>query len=44
LDLAAASSADYLITGNTNDFQITEFEYTRILTPKEYWDSFEMKI
>ena len=38
LELAAASSADYLITGNTLDFQITEFEYTRILTPREYWD------
>lgn len=38
LELAAASSADYLITGNTNDFQIKELEYTRILTPREYWD------
>lgn len=38
LELAAASYADYLITGNTLDFQITEFEYTRILTPREYWD------
>ena len=41
LELAAASSADYLITGNILDFQITEFEYTRILTPREYWDSFD---
>lgn len=37
------SSADYLITGNTLDFQITEFEYTRILTPREYWNLFEPK-
>ncbi|NEN22435.1 putative toxin-antitoxin system toxin component, PIN family [Cryomorpha ignava] len=43
LELAAASSADYLITGNTLDFQITEFEYTRIMTPREYWDEFETK-
>lgn len=43
LELAAISSADYLITGNTLDFQITEFEYTRILTPREYWNYFEMK-
>jgi putative PIN family toxin of toxin-antitoxin system len=41
LELAAVSSADYLITGNTLDFHITEFEYTRILTPREYWDSFK---
>ena len=43
LELAAVSSADYLITGNTLDFQITEFEYTRILTPREYWSFFEPK-
>jgi putative PIN family toxin of toxin-antitoxin system len=43
LELAAVSSADYLITGNTLDFQITEFEYTRILTPREYWNFFEPK-
>jgi len=41
LELAAVSAADYLITGNTLDFKITEFEYTKILTPREYWDSFE---
>jgi putative PIN family toxin of toxin-antitoxin system len=41
LELAAVSSADYLITGNILDFQITEFEYTRILSPREYWDNFE---
>ena len=39
LELASVSSADYLITGNILDFQITEFEYTRILSPREYWDS-----
>ncbi|WP_372948540.1 putative toxin-antitoxin system toxin component, PIN family [Mariniphaga sp.] len=43
LELAAVSSADYLITGNTLDFQLTEFEYTRILTPREYWNLFEPK-
>ena len=41
LELAAVSSADYLITGNTLHFQITEFEYTRILTPRKYWDYFQ---
>ncbi len=43
LELAAVSSADFLITGNTLDFQITEFEYTRIMTPREYWNFFEPK-
>ncbi len=43
LELAAVSSADYLITGNTLDFQMTEFEYTRILTPREFWDYFTRK-
>ena len=38
LELAAVSSADYLVTGNTLDFTISEFEYTRILTPRAYWD------
>lgn len=43
LELAAVSSADYLITGNTLDFTITEFEYTRILTPRDYWDNHVLK-
>jgi uncharacterized protein len=43
LELAAVSSADYLTTGNTLDFTITEFEYTRILTPREYWDNYAPK-
>jgi uncharacterized protein len=41
LELATASSADFLITGNTLDFTIKEFEYTKILTPREYWDNFK---
>ena len=38
LELALESSADFLITGNTNDFNLREFEYTKIVTPREYWD------
>ncbi len=41
LELAAVSAADYLITGNTSDFTSTEFEYTKILTPRDYWDSYQ---
>ena len=40
LELAAVSAADYLTTGNTLDFRISEFEHTRILTPREYWDNY----
>ena len=43
LELAAVSSADYLTTGNTLDFTIIEFEYTKILTPREYWDNYAPK-
>ncbi len=38
LELAAASSADFLITGNTLEFTLDEFEYTKILTPRAYWE------
>lgn len=40
LELASVSSADYLITGNTLDFTMAEFENTKILTPREFWESF----
>jgi uncharacterized protein len=40
LDLALTSSADYLVTGNTSDFKLRDFEHTKILTPREYWDNF----
>ncbi|WP_027003056.1 putative toxin-antitoxin system toxin component, PIN family [Hugenholtzia roseola] len=43
LELAAVSFADFLTTGNTLDFTITEFEYTKILTPREYWDNYAPK-
>ncbi len=43
LELAAVSSADYLITGNTADFTLTEFEYTTIVTPRQYWDKYRQK-
>lgn len=43
LELAAVSSADYLTTGNTLDFNITEFEYTKIVTPRAYWDYYAPK-
>jgi putative PIN family toxin of toxin-antitoxin system len=40
LELAVESKADFIITGNINDFTMTEFRGTKIVTPKEYWDDY----
>ena len=37
LELAEISNADFLITGNTNDFTIREYKGTKIVSPREYW-------
>ncbi len=41
LELAKISKADFIITGNTNDFTMKTFGKTRILTPKEYWEEYK---
>jgi putative PIN family toxin of toxin-antitoxin system len=41
LELADICSADFLITGNTNDFTFSQYKKTKIVTPKEYWDNFQ---
>jgi len=38
LELANESKANFLITGNTNDFTMKKFKKTFIVTPKEYWE------
>jgi hypothetical protein len=43
LDLSSASKADFLITGNTNDFTMKIFRKTRIVTPREYWERHQPK-
>lgn len=43
LELAEMSKADFLITGNTNDFTIKTYNKTRIVTPKEYWEEFKQQ-
>ncbi len=40
LEVAVVSYADYLVTGNTLDFTMKEFEYTKIVTPREYWEEY----
>jgi len=39
LELSSESKADFLITGNTNDFTIKRYRRTKIVTPKEYWEN-----
>lgn len=38
LELAYVSNAEYLITGNFNDFNLKEFHTTKIVSAKEYWE------
>jgi len=38
LELAVTSKADFIITGNTNDFTMSHFQGTKIVSPKDYWD------
>lgn len=40
LELAVESKADFIITGNTNDFTMPDFKGTKIVTPKDYWDNY----
>ena len=42
LELALEAKADFIITGNTNDFVMSEFKGTKIVTPKEYWDNYRV--
>jgi uncharacterized protein len=39
LELADECTADFIITGNTNDFTFSEYKQTKIVSPKEYWEN-----
>jgi uncharacterized protein len=39
LELADECKADFIITGNTNDFTISNYKNTKVVTPREYWES-----
>ena len=41
LELADISKADFIITGNTNDFTMKNYKETKIVTPSEYWEEFK---
>ena len=38
LELAETCCADYLITGNTNDFTMADYKGTRIVSPKDFFE------
>ncbi len=40
LELSEICSADFLITGNTNDFTMKQYKGTKIVTPKEYCEMY----
>lgn len=40
LELADECKADFIITGNTNDFTFSKFKETKIVSPKEYWENY----
>ena len=37
LELADVCEADYIITGNTNDFTFPSYKSTQIVNPRNYW-------
>ncbi len=39
LELAVECSANFIITGNSNDFTFSEYKQIKILSPKEYWEN-----
>jgi uncharacterized protein len=38
LELADECLAEFIITGNTNDFTFSAYKQTKIVSPKEYWE------
>ena len=40
LELADECGADFVITGNTNDFTFPLYKQTKIVTPKDYWENY----
>jgi putative PIN family toxin of toxin-antitoxin system len=42
LELADICSADCIVTGNTNDFTISNYKQTQIVTPRDFWLFFDL--
>jgi putative PIN family toxin of toxin-antitoxin system len=43
LELADECEADFIITGNTKDFTFATYKQTKIVTPKEYWEIYQLQ-
>jgi uncharacterized protein len=43
LELALESKADFIITGNSNDFTMNDFHGTKVVSPKDFWDNFRIE-
>ena len=41
LELADECGADFVITGNTNDFTFPLYKRTKIVTPRDYWENYK---
>lgn len=41
LELAVTAEADYIITGNTQDFTFAQYERVVIISPANYWQKFQ---
>ncbi len=39
LELADECKADFIITGNSNDFTFSAYKQTKIVSPKDYWEN-----
>jgi len=39
LELADVCEADFIITGDTNDFTFPRYKQTSIVTPRDYWEN-----
>jgi uncharacterized protein len=39
LELADECKADFIITGNSNDFTFPNYKHKKIVSPKEYWEN-----
>src|SRR5690554_643381 len=40
LELAEATKADFIITGNTTDFTMRTYKKTKIVSPKAFWEDY----
>ena len=44
IELVVEAQAEYIITGNSNDFTIKEYQGTYICSPKEFYDNQKMPL